>query len=56
MPGTPNWIGNSERFWYPRSVKQGTEFMLVDAASGIKKPAFDHEKLAVAISAASGTT
>ena len=52
-PGTPTWIGNSEHFWYARSVKGGTEFMLVDAASASKKPAFDHEKLAAAINSAS---
>ena len=45
-PGTPIWIGESDHFWYPRTVKGGTEFVLVDAAAGSKKPAFDHEKLA----------
>ncbi len=55
-PGAATWIGDSEHFWYTRSVKGGTEFMYVDAASGTKKPAFDHEKLAAAISAAAGHT
>jgi len=54
VPGAMTWIGESDRFWYPRSVKGGTEFILVDAASGSKKLAFDHDKLAEAISAASG--
>ncbi len=54
-PGTAEWIGESEHFWYPRTVKGGTEFLLVDAAAGTKKPAFDHDKLAAAISAASRT-
>jgi hypothetical protein len=53
-PGNPNWIGKSNRFWYSKPVKGGTEFVLVDAVAGTKKPAFDHEKLAAAISAASG--
>jgi dipeptidyl aminopeptidase/acylaminoacyl peptidase len=53
-PGTPNWIGDTEHFWYSKSVKGGTEFMLVDASAAAKKPAFDHEKLAAAINAASG--
>ncbi len=53
-PGSTNWIGKTSRFWYYRPVKGGTEFILVDAAAATKKPAFDHEKLAVAISAASG--
>ena len=54
VPGTPNWIGQSEHFWYTRAVKGGTEFVIVDAAAATKKPAFDHDKLAAAISSASG--
>src|SRR3981189_793963 len=54
LPATPNWIGDSDHLWYSKSVKGGTEFVLVDATSGMKKPAFDHEKLAAAISIASG--
>src|SRR5260370_30880256 len=54
VPGAANWIGDSERFWYSRSVKGGTEFLLVDAREAVKKPAFDHEKLAAAINAGSG--
>ncbi len=56
LPGTPNWIGESDRFWYSKSVAAGTEFVLVDAAAGTKKPAFDHEKLAAAVSAVAGQT
>ncbi|MDP2916066.1 MAG: DPP IV N-terminal domain-containing protein [Candidatus Aminicenantes bacterium] len=48
------WIGDSARFWYRKSVKGGYEFVVVDAATFAKKPAFDHEKLAAALSAASG--
>ena len=54
-PGAVTWISNSDHFWYPRSVKGGTEFMLVDAGNKTKKPAFDHEKLAAAINHAAGT-
>jgi dipeptidyl aminopeptidase/acylaminoacyl peptidase len=53
-PGAMTWIGESNRFWYPRSVKGGFEFILVDAATSTKKPAFDHDKLAAAISVATG--
>ncbi len=53
-PGPTNWIAESDRFWYYRSVQGGTEFLLVDATTAAKKPAFDHDKLAAAISAASG--
>ncbi len=54
LPGTPNWVGDTNRFWYTRSVKGGTEFMLVDASSASKAPAFDHQKLAEAINSVSG--
>ena len=54
VPGTPTWIGKTDHFWYTRSVKGGTEFMLADAAAGSKKLAFDHDKLAAAISSATG--
>jgi dipeptidyl aminopeptidase/acylaminoacyl peptidase len=54
VPGPVNWIGNTHHFWYSKSVKGGTEFVLVDAETAAKKPAFDHEKLAAALSAASG--
>jgi hypothetical protein len=54
VPGTPTWIGDTQRFWYSRSVKGGSEFLLVDAGAATKTPAFDHEKLAAAINAASG--
>jgi dipeptidyl aminopeptidase/acylaminoacyl peptidase len=53
-PGELTWIGSSNHFWYARAVKDGTEFVLVDAASASKKPAFDHEKLAAAINSATG--
>jgi len=51
-PGQASWIGQSDHFWYPKSVKGGTEFVLVDAGAGTKKPAFDQERLAAAISKA----
>ena len=49
-----NWIGETSRFWYRKSVKGGNEFVLVDAAAPAKKPAFDHERLAASLAAASG--
>jgi len=53
IPGAVTWI-DAERFWYRRSVKGGNEFVLVDARSQSKTPAFDHEKLAASVSAAAG--
>jgi len=48
----PNWIGKTPRFWYRKSVKGGNEFVLVDAAKATKKPAFNHARLAAALSEA----
>lgn len=54
VPERANWIEKTTRFWYRKSVKGGNEFVLVDAETLAKKPAFDHERLAVSLSAASG--
>jgi dipeptidyl aminopeptidase/acylaminoacyl peptidase len=51
----PVWVGPT-RFWYRKSVKGGNEFVLVDAATGEKKPAFDHARLAAALGIAAGGT
>ena len=55
-PGQVTWIHGSDHFWYPRSARGGYEFVLVDAARGSRKAAFDQEKLAAAISSATGKT
>jgi dipeptidyl aminopeptidase/acylaminoacyl peptidase len=54
LPGRVNWIEKTNRFWYRKSVKGGSEFVLVDAETLAKKPAFDHQKLAASLSTASG--
>ena len=54
QPGATNWIGESDHFWYAKTVRGGSEFVLVDAAAAVKKPAFDHQKLAAAINAVTG--
>ncbi|HYV03518.1 MAG TPA: DPP IV N-terminal domain-containing protein [Blastocatellia bacterium] len=54
VPERATWIENTSRFWYRKSAKDGNEFVLVDADARTKKPAFDHEKLAVSLSAATG--
>jgi dipeptidyl aminopeptidase/acylaminoacyl peptidase len=51
----PTWQGD-DRFWYRVTTAEGTEFVMVDSAKGTKAPAFDHVKLAAALSAAAGTT
>ncbi len=54
IPERVNWIGSTSKFWYRRSVRGGNEFMLVDAETLVKNPAFDHERLAASLSAAAG--
>ncbi len=48
------WIAKTTRFWYRRSIQGGYEFMVADVATQGKKPAFDHERIAAALAAASG--
>ena len=38
----PNWIGESDCFWYIRDSKDGKEFRLVDAKAATNELAFDH--------------
>src|SRR5258706_14520112 len=54
IPGPVSWIDETTRFWYRKSVAGGNEFVLVDASTLSRKPAFDHQRLAASLSAASG--
>ncbi len=46
MQLTPVWLEEGKRFWYRADRGDGArEFLLVDSATGAKKPAFDHAKL-----------
>ena len=54
-PGQPNWLAG-DRFWYRVMTAQGSEFVLVDPARKTRTVAFDHARLAAALSAASGKT
>ena len=47
---TPGWINKSDRFWYMWTDSKGKRFMYVDPKAKKKEPAFDHEKLAEALS------
>jgi len=51
----PNWQGDA-RFWYRVTTAEGTDFIMVDTATGTKSPAFDQAKLATALSSAAGAT
>jgi dipeptidyl aminopeptidase/acylaminoacyl peptidase len=49
----PNWLPD-EKFWYRNLTAQGSEFILVNPAKGTRAPAFDHQKLAAALSTTTG--
>ncbi len=51
---TPHWFHQNDRFWYRNDLTAGKrEFILVDAERGTREPAFDHQKLAAALTKAS---
>ena len=53
VPGstlTPQWLSGGTQFWY----QVGTRYVMVDPAAGIRRAAFDHDRLAAALSVASG--
>jgi dipeptidyl aminopeptidase/acylaminoacyl peptidase len=50
----PQWIDGGARFWYSVHNGVGRRFVLVDPAAGTREPAFDHTRLAAALTAASG--
>src|SRR5215469_13967758 len=50
----PRWIGNSEKFVYRKTVPGGFSFVVMDARTGEKRPAFDQERLATALTKSSG--
>src|SRR6185436_17377334 len=50
---SPTWL-SSGRFYYRKSVRGGNAFVLVDPATLTKQPAFDHTRLAAALTTAAG--
>jgi len=53
----PHWLPDGHRFWYRVQMGAQThEFVLVDADSGVRQPAFDHAKLAAALGKVNGGT
>ena len=50
----PNWIEDSNIFWYERELKFGKEYRLVDANAYSNKPVFDHFAFAKILSNVSG--
>lgn len=52
----PTWIDDTHHFWYRKSVPGGHRFVRVDADAPEKRPAFDHQRLAIALSALTDTS
>ncbi len=50
-----NWLPG-DRFWYRSQTANGFEFIMVDPSKKSRAPAFDHAKLAAALSTAAGAT
>src|SRR5205085_6228538 len=45
----PRWLGETDSLWYNWRDKTGSHFYLVLPDSKVKKPLFDHAKLAAAL-------
>jgi len=54
IPDPPIWLGDSDNFVYRKTVEGGHDFILVDAATQVKKPAFDQVRLAAALTKEGG--
>lgn len=50
QPGDPHWIPKTNTFWYTRTTAEGSEYIIADTG-GTRRPAFDHARLAAALSA-----
>src|SRR5438034_4824545 len=56
IAGPATAIGNTHRFWYRKTVRGAQQFVVVDADTQQRQPAFDHEKIAASLSKAAGST
>ncbi|MFC1725057.1 DPP IV N-terminal domain-containing protein [candidate division KSB1 bacterium] len=54
MRVSPQWINKTSKFWYRNTLHEGKEFILVNPEKNTKERAFDHKKLADALSSESG--
>ena len=56
IPGKAHWIGDTDSFWYRKTVAGGYAFVLVNATKQTRGPAFNQDKLAAAYNKASGAS
>ncbi len=52
----PQWIGNTNQFWYVRNTPQGKVYVVTDAVKKTRKELFDHQKLAKLLASSAGQT
>jgi len=50
LPEPATFVENTNEFFYRRFVKGGYEFVIVNADTQARRPAFDHERLAASLS------
>ena len=51
----PHWLPGNTQFWYRNDLsEERREFILVNAETGVRQPAFDHKRLASELSKATG--
>lgn len=50
LSANPNWLDDNAHFWYRTNTRQGKEFFLVNMNEQTKSAAFDHQKVAEALS------
>ena len=53
--GPMTWVGETDRFWYRVRTENGERFILVDPGARTRREAFDHARLAAALSMAADT-
>lgn len=49
-----HWLPGGDSFWYQRDTEFGVEYVVVDARTGDRNDAFDHQRLAASVLAALG--
>ncbi|MCC6731178.1 MAG: DPP IV N-terminal domain-containing protein [Chthonomonadales bacterium] len=51
----PHWLAGGSRFWYRNDLAGGRrEYVVVDADRGVRRPAFDHARLAASLAEVTG--
>ncbi len=56
IAGPATAIGRTHRLWYRKTVRGDEQFVIVDADTQQRQPAFDHDKIAASLSTATGNS